>query len=609
MAVECRFTSVEAAISRIQSGDHVYVGSACATPRVLINALENGPRNLENVELFHFLTYGAVSYRAGGSRTRFQHRCFFVGTDDRDIWKQGKADYVPISITHVPSLIENGRIPVDVALIQVSRPDEYGYVSLGVSVDITKSVLKKAKIVIAEMNRHMPFTMGDSFLHLNDITHVVQVDRQIIEYVHPPIDAVGEQIARYVARIIEDGATLQIGLGRIPNGILNYLTNRRDIGIHSDLVTEPIVDLIDRGVVTGTAKGTHRGQVVASYCMGTRRLYDVVDKNRMFSFHPLEYVCNPSVISANPRFVAITQAFSMDLTGQVCAEQLEGDFYGGISTQPEFLRAAAVSPGGKAIICLQSASEDGRESRIRPLLCEGESVTITRSDVHYVVTEYGVAYLFGKSIRERALSLIEIAHPSFRDWLFDEARRLGYVGKGQTLKSKGSYPIEEEREITLKDETRVVIRPSRASDAEAMQELLYSLSHEDRNRSFLQRFSSLQTLRASDLCNVDHDREVTFLAITGGRENEQIIGVSCYYVDKSTNLAEVAYIIRPEWQKRGLGRALQRCTGEHAKRCGLRGFVGQVPTNNVSIIGSVAKDFQDVFVTGSGEVYEITMLF
>lgn len=609
MIAPSKFSTAEAAVETIGSGARIYVGTACATPRALVRALEDSPKSLADVQLLHFLTNGAVIDKGNGDATRFRHRCFFVGSDDRDILKQGLADYVPISIAQVPFLIENGRIPVDAAFIQVSEPDEHGYVSLGVSVDITRSVLRKAKTIIAEVNPSMPFTLGDTFVHVNDINCFVKVDTPVIEFVHPPVDAVAEQIARYVARIIEDGATLQVGLGRIPNEMLKYLSDRKDLGIHSDVITDPIVDLIARGVVTGKAKRVHRGQVVASYCIGTRRLYDLIDRNPLFSLHPMEYVCNPSTIASNPRFVSVTQAFAVDLTGQICADQFAGEFYSGVSTQSDFIRGAAASLGGKPIICLPSATEDGKTSRIRPLLLEGEGVAIARSDVHYVVTEYGVAYLFGKSIRERALALIEIAHPSFRPWLLDEARRLGYVRPDQSLKSKSAYPIGEEKETTLKDGTKVMVRPSRASDVGALQELFYSLSSQDRYTRFFQRMDSLAVSHADHLCNVDYYNEVAFLAITGERENEYVVGSSCYYLNPSTNLAEVAYMIRPEWQSKGVGSVLQLRMVDYAKARGLRGFTAEILMDNTKMVKLARKGIENVSMKGSYGVYEVTMLF
>jgi acyl-CoA hydrolase/RimJ/RimL family protein N-acetyltransferase len=608
-ALEKKLTNPEEAVSVIRPGARVYVGTACATPRVLTRALEDSPNPPSDVQFLHFLTSGAIPDRGGGLTTLFQHRCFFVGSDMRELVKQGKAQYVPISIAQVLWLIDNGRIVVDAALIQVSMPDEHGYVSLGVSVDITHAMLRKARAIIAEINPHMPFTLGDSFVHLDEIDSCVLVDAPVIEFVHEPADEVARQIARYVARTIEDGATLQIGLGRIPNEMLKYLTGRRDLGIHSDVITDGVVDLIETGVITGKAKGVHRGQVVTSYCMGTRRLYDFIDRNPLFSFQPISYVCNPSVIAAHDRFVSVTQAFAVDLTGQVCSDQFQGEFYGGVSTQPDFLRAAAASHGGKPIICLPSTTADGKISRIRPLLLEGEGATISRSDVHYVVTEYGSAYLFGKSIQERALTLVEIAHPSFRQWLLEEAKRLGYVRPDQGLRTKRAYPVEEEREAVLKDGRKVSIRPSRASDVRALQDLFYTMSREDVYTRFFQRLEALAVSEAEHLCNVDYENEMAFLAAIGERENEKVVGSSCYFLNPSTNLAEVAYMIRSDWQGTGLGTALQQRMTEYAKARGLRGFTAEILMSNDKMLRLARSVSDKVTMTGSDGVYEVTMLF
>jgi acyl-CoA hydrolase/GNAT superfamily N-acetyltransferase len=608
-ALKEKLTTPEAAVSAIRSGARVYVGNACATPRVLTRALEDSPNPPSDVQFLHFLTSGATSDREDGRTTLFQHRCFFVGSDMRELVKQGKAQYVPISIAQVLWLIDNGRIVVDAALIQVSAPDEHGYVSLGVSVDITHAMLRKARTIIAEINPQMPFTLGDSFVPLNEIDSCVLVDAPVIEFSHEPSDEVARQIARYVARTIDDGATLQIGLGRIPNEMLKYLTGRRDLGIHSDVITDGVIDLIEAGVITGKAKGLHRGQVVTSYCMGTRRLYDFIDRNPLFSFQPISYVCNPAVIAAHDRFVSVTQAFAVDLTGQVCSDQFQGEFYGGVSTQPDFLRAAAASHGGKPIICLPSTTVDGKISRIRPLLLEGEGATIPRSDVHYVVTEYGSAYLFGKSIQERALTLVEIAHPSFRPWLLEEAKRLGYVRPDQGLRTRRAYPVEEEREAVLKDGRKVSIRPSRASDVRALQDLFYTMNREDVYTRFFQRLEALAVPEAEHLCNVDYENEMAFLAVIGERENEKVVGSSCYFLNPSTNLAEVGFMIRSDWQGTGLGTALQRRMTEYAKTRGLRGFTAEILTSNNKMLRLARSASDNVTMKGSYGVYEVTMLF
>jgi len=604
-----KMVTAEEAVSAIKPGDHVFVGTACATPVALIQALERIDPPLPDVQLYHFLTTGAVAHEKGVPRTQYRHRSFFIGSDVRAAAALGIADYVPISLALVPQLIENGRIPLDVALIQVSLPDEYGYVSLGVSVDITMSAAQNAKKVIAEINPYMPHTLGDTFFHLNKIDRLVMVDTPVIEYEHPPAGAVGERIARYIASIIEDGSTLQMGIGRVPNEALKYLVDKQDLGIHTDVITDSIVPLVERGIITGAQKSIHRGKIVASYCLGTRRLYNLIDRNPMFSFHPIEYISDIHLISQQKRMVSVTQAFAADLTGQICADQFQGDFYSGVSTQPEFIRGTAFALGGKPIICLPSTTDDGKTSRIRPLLLAGEGVTVARSDVHYVITEYGIAYLLGKSIRERTLSLIEIAHPHFRSWLLEEAKRLKYLPPDQTLKSSIGYPVGEERTVRLKNGTPLLIRPARASDVTGVQDIFYHLSQEDIYTRFFRGIRCLSASEAQRLCNVNYDNEMAFLAVTGTRENEKIVGSSCYFANLSTNMAEVAFMIKPEWQSLGLGKALQERMIEYAKARGLRGFTAVILSDNPKMVSLAKRACDHVSFKRSGITYEVTMLF
>jgi acyl-CoA hydrolase len=435
-----KLVSAEKALATIRPGSRVYLGTGCAAPRSLIAGLEAMLPGPADLELVSFVTTSALPQQAGAPHSRYRHRAFFVGSDVRDLAGCGKLDYVPISLEEVPMLLASGLLPIDVALLQVSLPDVRGFVSLGVSVDLAPAVLGVARRVIAEVNPAMPRTHGESFVHLDRFDALVSVDAPLAEYRHPETGEVAERVARYIASIIEDGSTLQIGLGRVPNEALRHLTDRRDLGIHSDVITDAVVDLMEAGVVTGRRKTRHRDRIVASYCLGTRRLYDVVDDNPRFAFLPIDQVCDPQEVAANAHMVSITQAFAVDLTGQVCVDQFEGEFYGGVSTQAGFIRGAARSPGGKPIICLASTTDDGA-SRIKPLLEAGDGVGIARSDVHYVVTEYGIAYLFGKSIRERAVALIELAHPRWRDELLATAKRLGYVPPG----ARGANGRAEER--------------------------------------------------------------------------------------------------------------------------------------------------------------------
>jgi acyl-CoA hydrolase/RimJ/RimL family protein N-acetyltransferase len=608
-ALANKITTPAEALASVSSGDRIFVGTACATPRVLVQTLENMGDKLTDVHLYHFLVDGAIPCVDGRPHTKFLHKVFFVGSDTREVIKQGKADYIPISLAQVPHLIKRGGISIDLALVQVSMPNDKGFVSLGVSTDITSAIIKNAGRVIAEINPNMPWTHGDTLISVDQIDKMVIVETPVIEYVHPPVeDAVSEKIARYVARIIEDRSTLQIGLGRIPNQMLRYLTNRRALGIHSDVITDPIVDLVEQGVITGEAKTIHKGKIVASYCMGTRRLYDFINDNPLFSFYPIEYVCDPSVIAENYKMVSVTQAWSIDLMGQVCADQFEGEFYSGVSTQPDFIRGASASPGGKPIICLASTTEDRGRSRIRPLLHEGEGVTIPRSDVHYVITEYGYAYLFCKSIRERALALIEIAHPSFRHWLLAEAKRLGYLREEQTLMSRSAYPEEAVKEVTLKNGTKVIIRPAKASDVRGLQDIFYHMTPQDVYTRFFTCLKSLSVSKAEHLCNVDYEKEMAFVATIGHLEDEQIIGSSCYVVNPSTNMADVAYMIRPEWKGGGLGSALQQRMVEYAKSKGLRGFTADILSENKAML-TLAKKCGTVTMRHSYGAYEVEMVF
>ena len=607
-ALNIQFSSPEEIVSEIRSGDRIFVGTACATPRRLIQYLEQTEQRISDIQLFHFLTDGAIPQRDDQPATRYQHKIFFVGRDTRQAVKNGQADYIPISVANIPHLFKTGRFPIDVAMIQVSLPDAHGYVSLGVSVDITYAAVKYAKTVIAEINPNMPRTCGESVVHTSKIKRFAWVDTPIIEYIHPAADAVAQQIARYVACIIDDGATLQIGLGRFPNEMLKYLTNRRDLGIHSDVITDPIIDLIDQGIITGNAKTLHEGKIVTSYCMGTQRLYNLIDGNPLFSFYPMEYVCDPAVISRNHQMVSVTQAFAIDLMGQVCADQFEGEFYSGVSTQPDFLKGAANAMGGKPIICLASTTDDGKSSRIRPLLQEGEGVTIPRSEVHYVITEYGIAYIFGKTIRKRALSLIEIAHPAFRAELLEEAKRLGYVRSDQTLRSKSAYPAEEEREVRLENNTIVLIRPARATDVEGLQDIFYHLSEKDIRTRFFTRLSAFPASRAEYLCNVDYEYEMAFMVVAGDREKDQVVGSSCYVVDPATHMAEVAYMIRPEWQGLGLGKALQQRMVEYAKSKGLIGFTAYILEENRKMIKLINRSGK-VTMKRVMDEYHVTVRF
>ncbi|MFO1316506.1 MAG: GNAT family N-acetyltransferase [Burkholderiales bacterium] len=606
-----RVTTAEDAVARIAGGSHVFVGTACATPRALVGALESMPSPPADIELVHFITNGAVPHDGQGrATTRFRHRTFFVGSDMQAAVRQGLAEYVPLSVARVPQLIGIGRIRVDAALIQVSPPDEFGYVSLGISVDVIPAAIAAAALVIAEVNPAMPRSMGDSTVHVSEIDRLVPVDTPLIEYVHPATEAqVVERIARYISGIIEDGATLQIGLGRVTNAALKYLSDRRDLGIHSDVITDAIIPLLENGILTGRRKSRERGKIVTSFAIGGKRLYDLVDRNPLFSFQPIDVVCHPVTIAAQHRMVSVTQAFAIDLTGQVCVDQLGGEFYSGIAAQGEFLRGASRSEGGKAIICLASTTDDGEGSRVRAALEPGEGVTIARTDVHYVITEYGIAYLFGKSIRERAIALIEVAHPKFRAGLFEKAKAMGYLPESQTLRNMRAYPVEEEVTVRLKDGRSVLLRPAASTDGNAIRDLFHSMSESDVYTRFFRKVRELSGQDVQRLCNVDFENEVAFVAVTGSRENPEIVAQSCYFIDASTNLGETAFMVSPRWQGCGLGAALQRRMAEHAAARGVRGFVAEMLATNANMVRLAHTGTANVSVETNGTTVRVTALF
>jgi len=606
-----KVVSAERAVALIVPGSQVFIGTACASPRTLVAALEAVPRPPAGVTLLHFLTQHVIPIdEAGQSASKYRHVVYFVGAEARIALRCGQAEYVPIAISRVPELLAIGRIRVDFALIQVSAPDAHGYVSLGVSVDVVAAAVRAAKLVIAEVNPAMPWAMGDATIHLDDIDRLVLVDTPVAEYVHSEVAGeVVTRIARYIASLIDDGATLQIGLGRVPNEALRHLRDRRDLGIHSDVITDAVLPLLDSGVLTGRRKTQHRGKIVASFAMGTRALYDLIDRNPLFSFQPIDAVCQPAVIAAQHRMVSVTQAFAIDLTGQVCSDQFAGEFYGGVSTQADFLRGASRSPGGKAIVCLASTTDDGLQSRIRPQLLAGEGVTLARADVHYVVTEFGVAYLFGLTIRQRVIALVQLAHPRFRADLLAEAKRLGYVPEQQQLTHLGAYPVEEERCVSLKNGQQVMLRPSRASDEAGIRQLFYGLSDNDVYTRFFRRVRALSDVEVQRLCNFNDETDVGFVAVVGPREQESIVGQSCYFLSPSTNLAETAFLVDPAWQNVGLGGALQRRMVEHAQSRGIRGFTAGILPENRKMLALARGCSDNVSVERDEDEVHITMLF
>jgi acyl-CoA hydrolase len=417
----------EEALRCVQSGMRVYIQPGCAEPETLVEALYKRAPFVEDVEIVHMMTMGRADYVKPEMEGHFRHNAVFIGANVRDAVNEGRADYTPVYLSEIEELFTSGAMPLDVVLIQVSPPDSHGFCSFGVGIDTTLTAAQCARYVVAQVNNQMPRTYGDSFIHVHKIDAVVESSRPLPEMEKPSITDMHSAIARNVAGLIEDGAVLQTGIGGIPDAVLPYLMDRKDLGIHSELVSDGVIPLIDAGVITGARKTFKPRKIIVGFAIGSRQLFDYVDDNPIFEFHPTSYTNNPLLIARNDNMVAINSALQIDLTGQVCADSIGTYFYSGIGGQVDFLRGASHAKGGKPIIALSSTAKGGTVSRIAPMLSPGAGVVTSRGLIRYVVTEYGVAYLHGKSIRERAKALIEIAHPKFREELYQYCEKTKWL--------------------------------------------------------------------------------------------------------------------------------------------------------------------------------------
>jgi 4-hydroxybutyrate CoA-transferase len=417
-----KLVSAEEAMSVVKSRDRVYISGNAATPYHLMNALANKKDDLVDVELVHVLLLGDDPLSKPEMEGHFRHNSLFVGPADRKAINEGRADYVPIFLHQIPGLFKRGILPLDVAVLHLSPPDEHGFMSLGVEVLASNAAAETAKIVIAQVNDKMPRVLGDSFIHISRVHKVVEISEPLPELARSPSSEVEVRIGKYIADLIEDGSTLQLGIGGIPDAVLASLGNKRDLGIHTEMVSDGVMEAIDRGIITGAKKTFHPGKVVITFALGSARLYGFLDNNPVIEAHPTDYVNHPFLVSQNDKMVAINSAIELDITGQVCSDSIGVYIYSGFGGQVDFIRGAAHSRGGKPIIALPSTAKDGEMSRIVPFLKKGAGVVTTRGDVHFVVTEFGVAYLHGKNLQERTRALINIAHPKFRAELIREAK-------------------------------------------------------------------------------------------------------------------------------------------------------------------------------------------
>jgi acyl-CoA hydrolase/RimJ/RimL family protein N-acetyltransferase len=584
-----KLRTAESAIGTIRRGDKVFVGSGAAEPQTLVKALIESAGRLADTRIMHIMTLGVAPYTEEKFTDQFRHNAFFIGANTRAAVREGRADYTPVFLSEIPALFENGQMPIDVALIQVSLPDKYGFCSYGVSTDVVKAAAENATKVIAEVNTEMPRALGDCFIHLDDVHYIVPVSEPLLATKWEPADEIARRIGRNIANLIEDGSTIQMGIGAIPDSVLNYLTDKKDLGIHTEMFSDGFMDLAAKGIINNSRKQIHPGKTVASFCLGSKELYDFVDNNPGIEFHPTEYTNDPFIISKNDRMVAINSAIEVDLTGQVCADSLGALFYSGIGGQVDFIRGAARSKGGKPIIALPSTAKDGTVSRISVTLKPGAGVVTSRGDVHYVVTEWGVAYLHGKNIRERAMALISIAHPKFRMELLDGAKELNYVYHDQILSETGIFPEEFVTSLMTSDGVRLKVRPIKPTDEEMLSDMFYDLSDQTIINRFFSMLKSMPHRRLQEFCCVDYEGEMSLVVLEGKSPSLKVVGVGSYHLNPATQRAEIAFLVADAWQGKGIGTFLMRELVKIAKINKIKGFTAEVMRDNVAMIALMHK--------------------
>jgi len=610
-----KYVRPEEAFSCIHRGDRIFIGTGCGQPQYLVDQLvsytQAHPKAFFDAEVLSVWTLGVAPYLKEEVKRNFRLDSFFISGVTREAVNQGAADYTAIFLSQVPGLFYRGIVPIDVALVQTSPPDEHGYMSLGISVDIVRAAVDSSRKVICQMNRFMPRTHGDSFIHLDEVDYVVAHDEPLLEYVSDVPDEICDRIGGYVARLVEDGATIQVGYGRMPDAILGHLKNRRHLGVHTELLSDGIVELMKLGVVDNVQKTIDRNKTVAAFSMGHRETYRYLSDNPAISFRPVDYTNSLAVISQIRKMTAINTALQIDLTGQATAESLGSEFYSGIGGQADFMRGAILAPEGRSILALPATARGGELSRVVLHLSEGAGVTLTRGDVHYVVTEYGIAYLHGKNMRERAMELIRIAHPRFRPQLLAEAKAAGIIYKDQAYVHgrRGEYPEQLETYRTTRAGTPILLRPVRISDEPLLKDFFYSLSDQSIYRRFISARKDMPHERLQEFVVIDYTSEMVILALLADSEREVVIGVGQYGIDAQTHTAEAALVVRDDWQNKGVGSELLSHLTFLAKREGLLGFTAEVLVENQAMMHLFEQAGFSIQKRREAGVHELRMLF
>jgi len=610
-----KFLSVDQIFQKIHLGDRIFISTACGEPQYLVNSMvkyvENHPKALLDSEVMHVWTLGLAPYANEKYKRNFRYNSFFIGDNAREAINKGLADYSPIFLSQIPGLFRKGMVSLDVALIQTSLPDEHGHVSLGVSVDIVKAATEISRMVVAQINKNMPRVHGDGFIHISELDYIVHYDEPLLEYQDEPDTEVAKQIGKYVAKLVEDGDTVQVGYGTIPNAVLASLVNKKNLGIHTELISDGLVELMKKGVVNNSLKTINRGKTIATFCMGNKNTYEYINDNPAIEFRTVDITNNPLLIAQHKNITAINSALEIDLTGQASAESIGHTFYSGIGGQADFMRGAVLAEHGKTILTIPSTADNGKVSRIMPFLKEGAGVTLNRGDIYYVVTEYGIAYLHGKNIRERAMELIAIAHPKFRPELIKGAKERNLIYKDQAFIAGkgGEYPSDIETHRIAKAGLKILLRPVKISDEPLLKEFFYSLSDNSMYKRFISTRKDMPHERLQDFAVIDYRKEMFLLATKQEYEHEMILGLGQYWIDKETHTGDIAFVVLDNYHRQGIGEELLTYLTLLAKKQGLLGFTAEVLVDNIPMQNLFKKAGFDIAKRINDNLYELKMLF
>ena len=610
--VEKKCSAAEA-LQLVKSGQRVFIGSACGEPQELVRALVEQARMTSGIEIVRMLSResGPLTEIAEQSaESGFSIRNIYLGNTGTDNFFRKSLRFVtPMNVSEVPTLFKSRKLPINVALIQVSPPDDFGWMSLGISVDVTLAAANSADMVIAQVNPNMPRIMGRSFIHVNDVDHIVEYEEELITIEQSPPSEVYSLIGRHISRLISDGSTLQVGLDAASQATVQALHNKNDLGFHSLYLTNDILKLYALGVINNRRKGLNEGKLVASAALGNKELYEFLHDNPAIEFHPTDYVSNPNIIASHNRMVSMNVARTIDLTGQVAAEASGQTHFAGISGIMDFVEGARRAPGGKSIMMMPAATPDNRKSNIVPWL-RNEVVVVPRGGAQYVATEYGVVNLFGKNLQERVMAMISLAHPDFRDELFYQARETGLISRKRSLgeTARAVYPVSLEDIIEINGQ-KVTIRPAKPVDARRIREHYYSLNKEDVMKRFFHAKSSFTTSDVEAISQIDYVKDLTLIAVVGESGFDRVVAVGEYLLLLESNTAEVAFTVTEDFRGQGLGKIFLHKLAAAAIEQGISGLVAYTSPGNRSMIDLFKTLPYKVKTTFEDEVLRLSCRF